>query len=428
MDSNEIAIRITNVNKTFMLYEDQKFTLRSLFSSFFRQGKLKKFQPLKDINLEIGKGEFVGIMGKNGSGKSTLLKIIAGIFAPDKGGKVDYLGKLVPFLELGVGFNHDLSGRENIFLNGTILGMSRKFLESKFDEIVDFAEIRDFIDTPVKNYSSGMIVRLAFSIAIQADADIYILDEILSVGDAGFQRKSLAMINEFKKQGKTILFVSHNTGAIAEFCNRAILINESHIIADGDPNEVTRTYNEILIDNINKSSKTTSEKIELSKIDDNANKINYIESLRTIDKNGNDLKVYKKAEKITLRISTVINDLSEQLYLNIKLFDDLRGACLGSFNTYFDDVKWNLNEGKNEIDLIFNENRFIKGKYYLIIDLFAKGSSVNIFDTYNSKIHGKYLEIFGDSPRNGLLILDHQWKDQSGSYEFNLKNFIESEY
>lgn len=232
---SDIAIKITNLSKTFFVHENPHYSLKGLFSSFFRQGRTKQFKVLDDINLEINKGDFVGIIGRNGTGKSTLLKLIAGIYASDRGGKIKVNGHLVPFLELGVGFNPELTGRENIYLNGTILGMTKKFLDRKYQDIVDFAELHDFMEMPVKNYSSGMMVRLAFSIAIQADAEIYILDEILAVGDAAFQQKSAGIIRQFIKEGKTVLFVSHSGQTIVNYCNRVIWINEGKVAFDGDP-------------------------------------------------------------------------------------------------------------------------------------------------------------------------------------------------
>jgi ABC-2 type transport system ATP-binding protein len=199
---------------------------------------------LKDFLTEIYKGEFVGIIGKNGSGKSTLLKMIAGIFEPDKGSTLKVDGNLVPFLELGVGFNHELSGRENIYLNGTILGMTKKYIDEKFDEIVKLSELDNFINEPVKNYSSGMQVRLAFSIAVQADADIFILDEVLSVGDERFQAKSVGKVKELVAAGKTVLFVSHEIEEIKEFCNRVMFIDEGKISYFGDTEEAVRIYHE----------------------------------------------------------------------------------------------------------------------------------------------------------------------------------------
>jgi ABC-type polysaccharide/polyol phosphate transport system ATPase subunit len=238
----DVAIRIENLSKTFLIHEDQKMTLRALFASFFKQGRTKKYKALDNINLEIYRGEFFGIIGSNGSGKSTLLKLIAGIYNPDKGGSINYQGRLVPFLELGVGFNPDLTGRENIFLNGTILGMSLKYLRSKVDEIVEFAELKEFIDMPVKNYSSGMMVRLAFAIAMHSNANIFLMDEVLSVGDAAFQKKSAKVIKEFKSQGRTMVYVTHSMNNLIDYCDRAAVIDKSRLIFVGEPKEAVEVY------------------------------------------------------------------------------------------------------------------------------------------------------------------------------------------
>ena len=181
------------------------------------------------------------MIGRNGCGKSTLLKIIAEIYAPTKG-KVYVNGTLVPFLELGIGFNPELSGRENIYLNGTILGMTRKFIKSKFNEIVDFAEIREFLDMPVKNYSSGMSMRLAFSIAVQIKADIYLLDEVLGVGDAAFQEKSLTKMKELLFGGSTVLLVSHNMQSIKSYCKRVLCLQDGKLLFDGNVEEGVQKY------------------------------------------------------------------------------------------------------------------------------------------------------------------------------------------
>lgn len=242
MDNSVTSIAIRNLSKTFKVYEDRKDTLRSLFVSFFNQGRTKKLKILDSVNLDIRKGDFLGVLGRNGSGKSTLLKLIAGIYAPDKGGTIEFLGRLVPFIELGVGFNPELTGRENVFLNGTIIGMSMKALGEKFNDIVDFAELKDFIDMPVKNYSSGMVVRLAFSIAVQSDADIFLLDEVLGVGDTYFQQKSIEIIKKFKEQGKTIIYVSHNLDSVIQYCSRAILLENSKLVMDGNPADVVERY------------------------------------------------------------------------------------------------------------------------------------------------------------------------------------------
>lgn len=236
------SVELKNVSKTFMIRGNRKDTLRSLFSGLFNQGKSDRLQVLKNVTADIYQGDFVGIIGQNGSGKSTLLKMLAGIYAPDKGSSIKVHGRIVPFLELGVGFNPELSGRENVFLNGTILGMTKKYLDEKYDEIVEFAELKEFMNMPVKNYSSGMMVRLAFSIAIKSDAEIFILDEVFAVGDVEFQRKSVDVVTEFGKQGKTIIFVSHDLEEIETYCNKAMWINNGTLEFYGDSTEAVKRY------------------------------------------------------------------------------------------------------------------------------------------------------------------------------------------
>lgn len=239
MDKPIIAVE--NVSKVFEIPHESRNTLKSYFLHPFKRVGKERFYALKSVDFKINQGDFVGVIGRNGSGKSTLLKILAGIFEPTKG-KVHVNGTLVPFLELGVGFNPELTGRENIFLNGIILGMTRKYVESKFDEIVDFAEIRDFIDLQVKNYSSGMVIRLAFAIAVEARADIYLLDEVLSVGDAGFQKKSLEKMLSLLSNGATGILVSHSIRDVKEYCNRVILLKKGEVVFDGPTDEGIRIF------------------------------------------------------------------------------------------------------------------------------------------------------------------------------------------
>ncbi len=206
----------------------------------------REFRPLKEISFTVNKGDFFGIVGRNGSGKSTLLKTIAGIYSPD-GGHVVVNGKLVPFIELGVGFNPELTGRENVFLNGALLGFSRRDMEEMYGEIVDFAELHEFMEERLKNYSSGMQVRLAFSIAIRAQSDILLLDEVLAVGDEAFQRKCYEYFEDLKRKKQTVILVTHDMGAVERFCNRAILIESGRIIQEGDPSTVAHAYTQLFV-------------------------------------------------------------------------------------------------------------------------------------------------------------------------------------
>lgn len=240
----EIAIKVENVSKDFVLPHEKVNSVKSLFTGLGRSGKNKTKETqhaLKDISFEIKKGEFFGIVGRNGSGKSTLLKILAGIYQPTAG-KVHTSGKLVPFIELGVGFNPELTGRENVYLNGALLGFSEKEVDDMYDSVVKFAELERFMDQKLKNYSSGMQVRLAFSMAIRAQADILLLDEVLAVGDADFQRKCFNYFSKLKNQDTTVIFISHDMSAVREYCDRAMLINDSEMVDIGETDEIAQEY------------------------------------------------------------------------------------------------------------------------------------------------------------------------------------------
>ncbi|MGI6084171.1 MAG: ABC transporter ATP-binding protein [Acetivibrionales bacterium] len=235
-------IQVDNVSMRFMMAHDRIQSLKEYMTKLIkRQLRYEEFWALKNVSFNVSKGEVVGIIGKNGAGKSTLLKIISGILKPTEG-SVKCSGSIVPMLELGSGFDHDLTGRENIFLNGAILGYSKVFLENRFEEILDFSELGRFIDVPIRNYSSGMLMRLAFSIATVVNPDILIVDEILAVGDAAFQEKSKARMMELMGGGTTVLFVSHNLEHILEICNRVIWLDSGKIKMIGKTEEVCERY------------------------------------------------------------------------------------------------------------------------------------------------------------------------------------------
>lgn len=240
--NEEAALVVEGVYKDFKLPHEKATTLKSRFTNILKAKKfrsIEKQHALRDISFQVKKGEFFGIVGRNGSGKSTLLKILAGIYQPNKG-KVVVNGRLVPFIELGVGFNGELTGRENVYLNGALLGFSKAEIDAMYEHIVAFAELEKFMDQKLKNYSSGMQVRLAFSLAIRAEADILLVDEVLAVGDADFQRKCFNYFRQLKKLKKTVVFVSHDMSAVREYCDRAVLIENSKIvIADTAPNVAT---------------------------------------------------------------------------------------------------------------------------------------------------------------------------------------------
>ena len=246
MNLTEPVIRLENVTQRFRVIHERPDTVRELFSKFFRKrASYHDFEAVKNVSFEVPHGQALGIIGRNGSGKSTLLKIIAGVYRPSQG-KVMVAGSLAPLIELGAGFHHELTGRENILLNGLLMGYSKRDMLEREQRIIEFADIGEFIDAPVKQYSSGMYMRLAFAVAIEVDPQILVVDEILAVGDAGFQQKCFERIRKFRQAGKTILLVTHNMGDVREHCDRAILIDHGTMMIDGVPDEAIALYQSLM--------------------------------------------------------------------------------------------------------------------------------------------------------------------------------------
>jgi ABC-2 type transport system ATP-binding protein len=238
------AVSIAGVCKTFRLPHQQYSTLKERALHPFRSTEYDELHAVRDISLEIASGEFFGIVGRNGSGKSTLLKCIAGIYGVD-GGRISVAGRLSPFIELGVGFNMDLTARDNVIINAIMLGLSRRQAQARFDDVIAFAELEEFIDLKLKNYSSGMLVRLAFATSIEVQADILLIDEVLAVGDAAFQQKCFEEFFRLKREGRTIIFVSHDMFSVERFCDRAILMERGRMVQLGDPHTIGRAYHKL---------------------------------------------------------------------------------------------------------------------------------------------------------------------------------------
>ena len=300
---DDITISVKNVSKTFKLPHEKNTSIKGAFVNFYKRDKgYEKQEALKDISFDVKKGEFFGVVGRNGSGKSTLLKILAGIYSPNTG-SVQVNGKLIPFIELGVGFSPELSGRDNVFLNGSLLGFSRKEMKEMYDDIVKFAEIERFMDQKLKNYSSGMQDRLAFSIAIRAKSDILLIDEVLAVGDAAFQTKCFDYFYELKKTDTTVIFVSHDRGSLERFCERGILIEEGKMIESGTIQQVLRSYSDIVFKELDQASEAQTE-AEAKQINKQG-KVEYahIDKVSTYDEKGNSKKNFQFGEKISLEFT-----------------------------------------------------------------------------------------------------------------------------
>ena len=315
-NSSDIALKVEHVSKSFRLPTEKASGIKQAFINRMH-GKTgyTKQEVLKDISFEINKGDFFGIVGRNGSGKSTLLKLISQIYTPDSG-KITINGSLVPFIELGVGFNPELTGRENVYLNGAMLGFSEEEVDVMYDEIVEFAELHDFMDQKLKNYSSGMQVRLAFSVAIKAQGDILVLDEILAVGDEAFQRKCYSYFAQLKRDKKTVILVTHAMDNITRFCNKAIMIEDGEIIESGSVKTVSERY-------VQSNSETIKEEIkEANGVIKTVNQYADVDVILR-DGNGAKKKVFRgKRENDILNIDvnlTVRKDIDKETFLSILI-------------------------------------------------------------------------------------------------------------
>ncbi len=347
---SKVVISVEGVSKYFAPTKGSG-TMKQAFTALFKKDKgaykREGYWALKDINFEVRKGEFFGIVGRNGCGKSTLLKMIAGIYESTKG-EIKTDGKIVPFIELGVGFNPELTGKDNVFLNGALLGFSRKDMFEMYDEIVAFAELEEHMDVKLKNFSSGMQVRLAFSIAIRAKSDILLIDEVLAVGDANFQQKCYDYFEELKKRDSTVVFVSHDMSAVRRFCNRAIYINSGELVSMGSPSDISDIYTEQNIAN----DVTTDE------VSDPA------DSLTTAQ--------YKVSAKIALRTkdSTTLQVLydyetTEEMYVGISVQKD--GVSIAEITTSLK----NTLLGTGMVEYALNTNIFNAGMYRIGVGLFT---------------------------------------------------------
>lgn len=301
----EPAIIVHDVHKEFTLPQHKLTSLKQAFVHLGRSNVKKRQKVLNGINLVIPKGDFFGIVGRNGSGKSTLLKILAGVYAPTAG-SVEVRGLLTPFIELGVGFNPELSGRDNVFLNGALLGFSHREMEAMYNDIVEFAELADFMDQKLKNYSSGMQVRLAFSIAIRAKSDILLIDEVLAVGDANFQKKCMEVFQELKREGRTIVFITHSMDYVREFCDHAAVIDRSKLLYAGDVERAIDIYNKLNVESEGERLKAENESKEKT-VERFGNGEARIIAYKLIDRAGKETVSLASGEQFSVELDVTFN-------------------------------------------------------------------------------------------------------------------------
>lgn len=377
------AISVKNVSKSFKLPHNKKNTIKSVIVNPFKRTTYEKQEALKNISFDIKKGEFFGIVGRNGSGKSTLLKLIAGIYSPNEG-SIKVNGKLTPFIELGVGFNPELSGRENVFLNGALLGFSRKEMQVMYDDIVEFAELEKFMDQKLKNYSSGMQVRLAFSIAIRANSDILLLDEVLAVGDAVFQQKCYKYFKQLKLNNKTVIFVSHDMGAVKQFCTSGIYIKNGQIQASGSVDNIVDSYNEEMLERINKQQQ--KESLNNEKDEPKLTKNITIEKVEFLDKEDSKKKSFDKNEDIVIEITYKTHIRTENPIFGINIFNsqDLVNPVFAVNSAQPEKLLKDTVFDKNDLAKlrVVVNNQFTNGSY-LITPAVADENATVIYDKIN---------------------------------------------
>jgi ABC-2 type transport system ATP-binding protein len=358
--ADEVAIKVEKVSKTFKLPHEKNTSIKSAVVNFYRRKRSFEAQEvLKNVSFEIKKGEFFGIVGRNGSGKSTLLKMLAGIYIPTDG-EIHVKGKLTPFIELGVGFNPELTGRENVFLNGALLGFNRSEMQAMYDDIVSFAELERFMDQKLKNYSSGMQVRLAFSIAIRANTDILLLDEVLAVGDAVFQQKCFDYFKELKKEKKTVVFVSHDANALLQYCDRGILIENGELTLEGVIQDVVHTYQDILAQREEKASRTEKKRSEKRW----GNLDMEVQSIATRNQNQTTQQVYTdKDETVEVAVKYRANKDCEQPIYGIVI-NDSTGQQLFASNTRWSHIDTlDIKKGETQSVIWDVPNIFNTGNY-----------------------------------------------------------------
>lgn len=407
MASNDIALKIDHLYKDFVLPHDRKDSIKEKLLHP-RKSNAEFLHALRDINLEVKRGEFFGIVGRNGSGKSTLLKIIGGIYQPTKG-KVQVNGMLTPFIELGIGFSPNLTGRENVFLNGAILGLSRKEIKKLYPKIVEFAELEKFMDQKLKNYSSGMQVRLAFSIAMQAHNDILLIDEVLAVGDANFQRKCFQVFNDIKNEGKkTVIFVTHDMGAVQKFCDRAMMIQDSRVVEIGEPRKIALRY------------EVANAKAESKRVGSSARPENPVVKLNNMHFNGSA----KKNQSLTLEDTVTIDvdfTVRQETAIQINLFlVTPDGRYLAGINTTKDLKNYKPGRGKHTITCELPAAQFAKGSYQVNAALYTYSELnstevpelIDILDTTYG-VDTPTFEIMEDGPNtSGEFNVRGAWTDK----------------
>lgn len=386
-NNKEIVIKVENVTKEYKIYKKPIHKILFNLAPKFYESKVSNFRALNNISLEIPKGATVGIVGRNGSGKSTLLQIITGTLNPTLG-NVNINGRISALLELGAGFNPEFTGRENVYLNGAILGLGRKEIDEKFDSILEFSEIGEFIDRPVKTYSSGMFVRLAFSVAAFVDPDIMIIDEALSVGDEKFQRKCYNYLENLKEKGCTILFVSHSMRVVEQLCDYAYLLDNSNLIAEGEPKEIIDKYHMLLYSQENAHyqalNAVENEKAEKNVVSDDGDTVTksssknekavFIENV-TMYNDFEESYVFNTGSKSTIKLAIQSSIDASNVLVGLRI-KTTQGIEVYGTSTFYHNIQLDFKKDKKYL-ISFNQDLMLVAGTYHISVAIAKQEGKN---------------------------------------------------
>jgi len=415
MNDNSPAVRITHVSKKYKLYYNRESQLKYMVLNLLR-GKWSRlsseFWALKDVSMDIEKGKTVGFIGRNGSGKSTLLKLISRILYPDAG-EIEANGKISTLIELGAGFHPELTGRENVYINASILGFSRAEVNRKFKDIVNFSGLEGFIDNPVKTYSSGMYVRLGFSVAINIDPDILLVDEVLAVGDEAFQKKCIRKINEMKNAGKTIVFVSHDLSAVEELCDEVFLLHNGRMVKHGKPVEAISAYHQMLIGTSElqvreelpqngasegkgfMGSRWGSKKVEIG-------------GVKFLDENQQETDVFKTGERFRVRIDYNAHEEIKKPVFGIAIYSDrlvhITGPNTKQQNVIIDSIR-----GKGSVEYTVENLPLLPGSYLFTAAIYDF-AGLHAYDHWEQSWKFHVIESEKVADRYGLIALPAKWE------------------
>ena len=415
--NHDIAIKVDHISKTFEIPQERRNTIREKVIGFRKKTIWEKYNALEDVSLEIRRGEFFGIIGRNGSGKSTLLKILAGIYSADSG-TVAVNGQISPFLELGVGFNPELSGKDNIFLNGTILGLTYREIEKKYPKILEFSEMERFIHLKVKNYSSGMQVRLAFSVAIHANKEILLMDEVLAVGDSNFQTKCLTEFINYKHQGKTVVLVTHDLGTAQKYCDRLMLLRSGKEVMTGNAKEVASEY---ILQNMSdeerriyeKSQQKVAGEVVIGEVNIDpvfvdktpVQKAATIEKIEFLDENGNQKIVFKTGDDMIVRIWFSKHETVEKLNFGVAIYS-LEDYFIFGINTLLDNINTEKFVQNGYCDVHYRGMNLGTNKYYIRAGIYEDKVEKLVDFVDQSK---DYFQVQAFNLNTGIVHLDYEW-------------------